>query len=213
MLPFGVHVRRCWERLQDRSVCRVEQGTPARAQVPRHAVVECNEALPERRVRLRLREELAVPELGDDPARRDLHGDFDLGFVARLPGPRRHDRRAVVRRHLSIGSIDGGLVEAGFGDAGLQIVGNHHRRNAAGKSESPCVRAYPARQRLRALVAINRNRRSSSTGNAGRHQPETTVAMPRSAQPGRQALHMKDGRTLAQHAQSDPSLLLGEGLS
>ncbi|MCP1999879.1 hypothetical protein J2S34_002327 [Nitrobacter winogradskyi] len=69
-----------------------------------------------------------------------------------------------MRRHLSIGSIDGGLVEAGFGDAGLQIVGNHHRRNAAEKSESPCVRAYPVRQRLRALVAINRKPRSPCPG-------------------------------------------------
>jgi len=35
LLPFGVDVRRCWERLQGRSVCRVEQGAPARAQMPR----------------------------------------------------------------------------------------------------------------------------------------------------------------------------------
>src|SRR6266480_7063416 len=78
LLPFGVDVRRCWERLQGRSVGRVEQGAPARAQVPRHAVVECYEALPDRRVQLRQREEPAVPELDDDPARRDLHGDFSL---------------------------------------------------------------------------------------------------------------------------------------
>src|SRR5712671_2623886 len=68
LLPFGVDVRLCWERLQGRSVCRVEQSAPARAQMPRHSVVECYEALPDRRVQLRQREEPAVPELGDDPA-------------------------------------------------------------------------------------------------------------------------------------------------
>src|SRR5271166_7180709 len=107
LLPFGVNVRRCWERLQGRSVCRVEQGAPARAQMPRYAVVECYEALPDRRVQLRQREEPPVPELGDDPSCRDLHGHFNLGLVARLPGPRRHDRHAVVRRHPGIAAIDG----------------------------------------------------------------------------------------------------------
>src|ERR1700721_1497886 len=66
LLPFGVDVRRCWKRLQGQSVCRVEQGAPARAQMPRHAVVECYQALPDRRVQLRQREEPAVPELGND---------------------------------------------------------------------------------------------------------------------------------------------------
>src|SRR5271163_2464579 len=83
LLPFGVDVRRCWGRLQGRSVCRVEQGASARAQMPRHSVVECYETLPDRRVQLRQREEPAVPELGDDPARRDLHGDFDFGLGER----------------------------------------------------------------------------------------------------------------------------------
>src|SRR5580692_12044070 len=65
LLPFGVDIRRCRERLQGRSVCRVEQGTPARAQMPRQSVVECYQALPDCRVQLRQREEPAVPELGD----------------------------------------------------------------------------------------------------------------------------------------------------
>src|SRR3954468_16150494 len=39
LLPFGVDVRRCWERLQGRSVCRVEQGAPARPPQPRPLVV------------------------------------------------------------------------------------------------------------------------------------------------------------------------------
>src|SRR6185437_6207952 len=55
LLPFGVDVRRCWGWLQGRSVGRVEQGAPARAQMPRHPVVECYEALPDRRGSLNTR--------------------------------------------------------------------------------------------------------------------------------------------------------------
>src|ERR1700687_5132525 len=48
LLPFGVDVRRCWERLQGRSVCRVEQSAPARAQMPRHSAVGGYGGPPER---------------------------------------------------------------------------------------------------------------------------------------------------------------------
>jgi hypothetical protein len=34
------------------------------------------------------------------------NGIFDLGFVSRFVGSRRHDRDAVVLRHLVIGSIE-----------------------------------------------------------------------------------------------------------
>src|SRR5260370_41315142 len=59
LLPFGVDVRRCWQRLQGRSVCRVEQGASARAQMPRHAGVERYEALPGPRPQLLPLEESA----------------------------------------------------------------------------------------------------------------------------------------------------------
>ena len=45
--------------------------------------------------------------------------DLDLRFVARLVGPRRDDRGAVMPRHVGIGPVDHRLVERGLGDAGL----------------------------------------------------------------------------------------------
>jgi hypothetical protein len=89
------------------------------------------------------REKGSIPELGDNPARRKLHNDFDLGLVAPLPRPCRHDRRVVVRRHLGIGAIDTRLVEAGFGKAGAQIVGYYHRRHATEEGERARMRSNP----------------------------------------------------------------------
>ena len=79
-----------------------------------------------------------------------------------------------MRRHLGIGAIDGGLVEAGFGDAGLQIVGNHHRRHTAEKCESACVRSDPVGQRLRGRrlgVGVARRAEGCDEQLAGMHLP------------------------------------------
>jgi hypothetical protein len=43
-----------------------------------------------------------VAEAGQDPALDDLHGDFDLGLVARVGGARGHDDRAVVLGELLV---------------------------------------------------------------------------------------------------------------
>ena len=69
--------------------------------------------------------------------------DLDLGLVARLVGTRRHDGRVVVGRHLGVAAVDRRLVEARLGDAGLQVVGHHHRRHAAEEGEGARVRADP----------------------------------------------------------------------
>ena len=70
-----------------------------------------------------------------------------------LRGPRRHARPFVVRRHLGVGPVDRGLVEAGLGDAGLQVVGHDLRRHAAEPGQRPAVRADPVRQALRPVAS------------------------------------------------------------
>ena len=52
-------------------------------------------------------------------------------------------------RHLGVGAVDRRLVEAGFGDARAQIVGHHHRRDAADERKGARVRADPVGQALR----------------------------------------------------------------
>ena len=84
LLPFGVHVGLDRQRFEHRPVDIIEQHASARAQMPRHTLVECCDAVADRVVQLGDREEPAIAQLGDDPARGQQHGHLDLGFVARL---------------------------------------------------------------------------------------------------------------------------------
>ena len=140
--------------------------------MPGDAVVQRCDTITDRCVQLDEREEPDVAQLGDNPARRDLHGDLDLRLVARFSRPCRHNGRVVVHRHFGIGTIDARLVEAGLGDAGLQIVGNHHRRHTAVKAKGACVRADPVGQRLREGCLGVRKARCTECGDkqlAGKH--------------------------------------------
>ena len=77
-----------------------------------------------------------------------------------------------MHRHFGIGTIDARLVEAGLGDAGLQIVGNDHRRHTAIKAKGACVRADPVGQRLREGCLGVRKTRCAECGDeqlAGMH--------------------------------------------
>ena len=77
------------------------------------------------------REELAVAQRRHDPALGHLHGIFDFGFVPRLVRPRGHDAEAAVQREVVIGRIQIRIVAVRLGHAGLGVVGNGQRRNAA----------------------------------------------------------------------------------
>jgi hypothetical protein len=81
------------------------------------AAIELVEELADGGVGLGQREEPPVPELGQDPSLDDLDADLDLGLVARLARSGRDHGGAVMGRHLGVGAVDVGLVEAGLGDA------------------------------------------------------------------------------------------------
>jgi len=108
--------------------------------VARHATVEIIHAGADRFVELGQREELGVPQLGDDPARGDLHGRLDLRLVARLFGARWNNGGVVVPGKSGVGAIDRRLVEARLGDACLQIVGHDHAGRTTIELECPRVR-------------------------------------------------------------------------
>ena len=127
----------------------LEQRATARAEMPRHAVIDLRDQLDDGHIQCREREELPVAQLGDDKASRDLDPNFDLSFV---PGPIRPCRQnggAVVGRHLGVGAIDRWLVEAGFGDARAEIVGHHNGRSPSNEGKGARVRADPVGQALR----------------------------------------------------------------
>src|SRR5436309_13765533 len=73
-----------------------EKVAAAGAVEPHRPRVEIREELGDPGVEGGQGEEGLVPEAGEDPPLRDLHGDFDLRLVPGLRRPRREDDRAVV---------------------------------------------------------------------------------------------------------------------
>src|SRR5215510_15926148 len=113
-LPFCIDVRLDRQRLKRGPLDLVEQCTPARSQMPRHASIELCGELADGSVDLGEREEALMAQLGDDPSRCNLYCHLDLGFIAWLSWTCRHDGGVVVNRHLCIGSVHRRLVEACF---------------------------------------------------------------------------------------------------
>ena len=70
-------------------------------------------------------------------AARSLRSDLDLGLVARLAHPRRHDGGAVVCREVMIAAVYPGLVATGRCHTRLEVVADQLARHAA--EEGPCV--------------------------------------------------------------------------
>ena len=103
---------------------------------------------PQGGVELGQAEERAVTKRREDPALDALHGDFDLGLVARLAHPRRQDRHAVVLGEVLVARVEVRLVATGAADAALQVVGHDRLRHAADVLERADVRAEPVGDRL-----------------------------------------------------------------
>ena len=90
--------------------------------MPRDASVQTNEKLGDRLIQLGEAEESSITQASQDPTFDHLDTDFHLGLVSWLAWPCRHNRGAVVGRHVGIGAVDLGIVKAGPGDARLEIV-------------------------------------------------------------------------------------------
>src|ERR1700682_5560914 len=87
LLPLGVDVGLSRQWLQRWLVQCLKQRAAARAEMPGDTVVQRCDTITDRCVQLDEREEPDVAQLGDNPARRDLHGDLDFCLVARLSRP------------------------------------------------------------------------------------------------------------------------------
>ena len=87
--PLRVGIRRVRQRQQGLALDRLEQRTAAGAEVAHGPVVQVGDQLADRAVQLRQGVEPAMAQPGQDPALDNLHGDLDLGLVARLAHPGR----------------------------------------------------------------------------------------------------------------------------
>ena len=149
LAPFGVFVGRVRQRLQRRAVDLPEELPAARPEMPRHLAVQRLQRLADRFIQLLEGMEAPIAQARENPALDELNRNFDLALVARLQRPRRDDGGVVVLRHLRIGPVDLRVVEARLRHAGLQVVGNHGRGNAAEIFEAALVRRDPIGQLLR----------------------------------------------------------------
>src|SRR5277367_3955061 len=148
-LPLRVNIGLDRQLLERGALDLLEQRTPAGPQMPRHAIVELRDQLPDGGVKFSQREEAPIAQLRDHPTSRNLNPNLNLRFILRAAWTCWNYCGAVVMRHLSIGAVHRRLVEARFRHARLQVVGNDLRCYAAEKSERPYVRADPVDKALR----------------------------------------------------------------
>src|SRR6202051_3821296 len=111
----------------------IEPRTPAGPEMPRHAIVELRDQLPDGSVELGQREEAPIAQLRDDPTSRNLDSNLNFRFILRAAWTCWNHCGAVVMRHLGICAVHRRFVEARFRNARLQVVGNDLRRDAAEK--------------------------------------------------------------------------------
>src|SRR5438876_5462336 len=95
-LPLAVDEGLRRQRAERGLIQPFEKVAAAGAVEPHRPRVEIREELGDPGVEGGQGEEGLVPEAGEDPPLRDLHGDFDLRLVPGLRRPRREDDRAVV---------------------------------------------------------------------------------------------------------------------
>ena len=104
------------------------------------------------------------------------------GALPGLPGPGRHDRRAIVFGHVGIGPVERWFAEAGFGHAGLQIVANHLCGHPAKTGEGAAMRPDPVCRFSLPIQSADPVCRSSLAG-AGSSSPRHRSGSRRQARP------------------------------
>ena len=181
--PFAVFVGLGRQGLQRRAVDLLEQLAAGDAEPAQGlALVELDQEFGDGGVDLGQAVEEPVAQPAQQPALDDEHGLLDLGLVARVSRPRRQDGGAVMGRHLGVGAVDLGVVEAGPDDRGLGVVGHEEsgtppieskaRRCASIQSGSVWVQVALAKVKLDAPITatkicaarVSPVRRSTMTG-------------------------------------------------
>ncbi len=122
--PFGEDVRLDRQRHEGGPVEFFEELSARAAEATdRPLLVEPFEQIADRRVQLGQAVEPLMAQPRQNPSLDDENRRLDLGFVARPVWPGRQHGSAVMRCHLGIGSVDLRLVQTGFDDGNLGVVG------------------------------------------------------------------------------------------
>jgi hypothetical protein len=148
--PLAVFIGLVRQRLERRAIDLLEQlaagdAEPAKALL----VIELCHELAKRGVDVGETGEGPSPQPAEQPSLDDQHCLLDFRLVAGLSRPRRQNGGSVMRRHVGVGPIDLGVVEAGLDDGGLGVVRHDELGNAADRLEGAHVGVDPVGQRLR----------------------------------------------------------------
>ena len=146
--PFRVGIRRVRHRQKGLALDRLEQRAAGGAEMAHGPVVQVGDQRADRTVQLCQGVEPAMTQPSQNTALDDLDANLDLGLVARLAHSGRQDRRAVMGRHVLVGPAGAGLVAAGRGDAGLEVVAHDLSGHASHAGERADMAADPVRQGL-----------------------------------------------------------------
>jgi hypothetical protein len=146
--PFGVLIGLGWQRHQGRTIDGLEELTAAGTELAHQAGVEVLDQDTDRDVQLGEREEAPIAQTRQNPALNDENRRLDLGLIARLAWPRRHDGGAVMGRQILVGPVDTRLVAARHRNPGLQIVADERLRHPAQEGKRIHMGTDPVRQRL-----------------------------------------------------------------
>ena len=129
--PLAVFVRLSRQSLERRAIDLLEELAAGDAEPPEDLFfVELRHKLAERGVDVGEGDEGSSPQPAEQPSLDDQHGLLDFRLVARLSRPRRQDGASIMRRHLGVGPIDLGVVEAGLDDGGPGVVRHDEIGNA-----------------------------------------------------------------------------------
>src|ERR1700676_180460 len=120
-LPFRIAIGRRRQRIERRTLDRLQELVAALADAAHDLVVDGHYAVTDRGVQLGQREEAAMAQLRQHEALDDLDRDLDLRLIARLHHAGREYNAAVVVGEVPVRPVDAGLVARWPREASLQI--------------------------------------------------------------------------------------------
>ena len=142
-LPDGKFKRARWQRQQEWLLLLQERTQAAAGSFLEWLAVELIQLLKHGLVQLMQREKLAVAQRGDDLSGDDTHRTLHARLVLRLANAGGDDRRAIMPRHLVVGSIDDRRVPRRAIHSRLQVIRYQNARHAAEAPVHIRMRADP----------------------------------------------------------------------
>ncbi len=147
-LPFGELVAACRQWPQRGPVQFGKGGLAAAGQLLEGPGIEPQHEFGDGLIEFAQTEEALMAQARQHPALYQKHAAFDLGLVLRAARPGGQHHGGVMAGQVAIGRVDLWIVEAGSGDAALQVVGDQQCGDTAQMFQGADMAADPVGQAL-----------------------------------------------------------------